>query len=276
MIEWVLLSIVVPIGRKLGERWIDRVVEGLDKSAIDLVKRLVDGDIRTDDAVRQLESDARASSQITSNVAAFLEEDVTVESLGVALGVPSRGSRLVYIEVFLNWIADAVTKSERDVVLEGFLHSELAVTLFKIDDSRLNSERWTFSPATKSLNVSSFGPLSIRVAGVGSIDERSALAAQLEREIVLSDYGSLPIESWGTFLKRSKEVESFRDRFFVFKDVVRFDTGGERQFYLENHRGIDLLADSLRATISAEVEELQSLVSAVKHAITTPETERGR
>jgi hypothetical protein len=54
MIEWVLLSVVVLIGKKLGERWIDRVVEGLDKWAIDLVKRLVDGDIRTDDAVRQL------------------------------------------------------------------------------------------------------------------------------------------------------------------------------------------------------------------------------
>ncbi len=252
MIEFLLASFIIPVGKKLGDRLINRIADGVDDTLADLLHRAVHDQRAEQDVLDYVRAHGDQAEQLESNVTALLQEDAVVAAVGSVI-VPARGALLPYFRSVLDSIAQKCVTSDQDIAVEGFLDSDLAVAYFRLELSRRLRGRdpdpdWLeYVEPRKVLQVALTGGVEIHVEHLDSADARGARASALNELIADSDYGSADLRE----LRGAEKVKEISDRF------VQYQRGRHR--IPATFEGIQLMQESVAELSGSRSEVLTRL-----------------
>ena len=247
MLEVLVSALVIPLARKLGDRWIDRVAGGTDDVLVDLLKRVGRDDAQQDEFLAYLESHTPVAEQLTANVINSVSGDALLAAAESTL-LPV-GIRIAYYQTFLDWLVEKTMRAERNaLVLHGFLTGESYASLLLRNPGFTRPEHESSFSRIGNAMTPRFG-WTIRIAPFGSTEERDSSVESLRAEIRSDDYGRLQFDIYEKF----DEVKEIREH------IVRFKRGIPDADIPDDYEGIEAMRNSFHEFAQLDANDLDAL-----------------
>jgi hypothetical protein len=281
VVELLVTLVVLPIARRVGDLWIDRVANALDDQAVHLLRSTVRSNSDGRHLIDYLEEHADQAAKLEEEVKRELGAASIADALALAIGMPTIGSRLEHLRAFLDWTVDCVASTGHAVVFEGTLTDPDFCTYVWFDPSKASQARWSGSTDGLSFSPSKDGPVMICSAAIlppnviydrdgGRIDlncdllnSRIAAGTWGERGLAKSERGIRAGGSWLRAWWELKNVEADR--------VAWRHPDGDREWdsFPPDFSSLALLGASVRRHITAQQRSYEQLVAAARQAMTT-------
>ena len=265
MIEFLLGSIVFPIARKIGEKWIDRVAKGLDEKLISLMKSATTDPSKEDEVIEYLRNNPNSEKKLTDNVTGAISAEDTVASLAATI-VPSRGAKLAYYSALINWLTRTGAKLGQHFVLKGFFHGELFLSYFIFGDDIIGD-----SDVMSNINdnyLTSRLRFDIYVEKAESEAERDNKFRTINRKAKLSRFGGLDHGDYGSHQK-IKEIHEYYvlyDRMGLGSDdYLKLPEELQDELEIKDNAPIPLMILSLRELLGDRIKEVEDLSRTIRN-----------
>lgn len=121
--ETILFSIIIPIGKKLGKKWIDRFVDGLDQKMVDLLNYSLKEGSNQEELLSYVSKNPDKVKEVENKFVNLMKSEEISSALATILA-PERNAQLKYYILILKWIMETSIRIEKDVVLKGFFNGK--------------------------------------------------------------------------------------------------------------------------------------------------------
>jgi hypothetical protein len=120
-IELLIRTVVIPLLRRLGDRWLDRVADRIDAGELQLLRTLFTAISRPQPAVAEVDDAVAELAEYALSHQSAREELVVAATEGAAAVARNDQEFLELLLTFLMYVFGLVETLERPVVLPGFL-----------------------------------------------------------------------------------------------------------------------------------------------------------
>jgi hypothetical protein len=226
--------VVLPIAKKMGEQWIEKIATGLNESIISLLKGAVHDTQKEKDLLKYLKDHPREEKKLATSVRMYLEDEGTITALASTI-LPSPGAKIPYYHKLLIWIGYLQYQMKRDIVLKGFINGIDCLSIFKLAHyfSRDEFPKIYVSDGNDP-HIYFFTGMKIFIVETASAEEQRSEFLRLNEKIKLNSIRYLEDD----ILKSAYEVERIHEHWVEFKGykynyVPILDTDSETMKFLK-------------------------------------------
>ncbi|MBC8185667.1 hypothetical protein H8E88_31665 [candidate division KSB1 bacterium] len=260
MIEVLLSAVVYPIAKKVGERWIDRFVEGIDEKLVHLMKKAIIEDKERGKVIEYIQNNRTLEAKLKDNIQSVMEEDTTTNALAASIP-PTPGKKLFYHKKFLEWISNTCVRFKRQVVLKGFLNGTEFLSYFVIDafDSKVEMSQ------IRDSYIRPRHGLNIYIEKIASQEDMNEKFRNLNRKIRLSKRGSMEYKDYKNLNKLNVIHENWvqYDSFKINDDFLKLSNEMQDECEIKEYTAIKTMIVSLRELIDLEQKDIKEIDNAL-------------
>lgn len=196
-----------------GSWALGKLLDGLSDDLKGLLSEATNTRTGRDEAIQRLQFNEAEGASLDSHFFSLLEGQKMVKS----------GVRLSLYMTVLNGVVEMSVHAGRDLVVEGFLDSELRVTVFTVDRDAVQEDGWIYmlSEAEDKAWLNPGSSTQVRVGTVDSISERRRRIGDLRAGIAAAP----PYRISNRSLNELRQINEIHDLTFKYwnGEVVQID-----------------------------------------------------
>lgn len=256
MFELLLSAVIIPLTKKLGEKWLDRLSDGIDQNVIDMIKNVANDQATSKELQRVIKKDKASQTKLASNLEDFINNDASIDLLSLSYSL-NPSIELGYYKKLLDTIIKVCCNLNTSLVLKGFFNGEHLISYFHL--TKFDSERektWLSEHNYISMYSSDFELYVVIVDDSNELDNRYK---ELLESIELSNYKRLDYDVYKEFskvdniylkwVKYDKSERNYNDLSDELKKECRID----------NNKGAELMMTCLKEYLSKKTDNQNEL-----------------
>lgn len=271
-LELVLVNFVVAVGKRLGDKWIDRIAGGIDARLTAILKLVRQRPEQAKAAQEYLESHEEVTERVRANVQAVLEAAQVETPLVGLLNMPRAGRRLEYYKNIIDWLIDLRSYLRRDFVLKGFFNGSEYLTYVSFDSyvGDIDDAKSEVIIEDRYVCIYPRCGLEIHLEKMSSIAQRDRKFTEINSSLELSSSGELGYD----YLQPGKirEVIAIFDRWISYntglglQDFSRLPKDQQKQQEIASYAPLGEMLASAYELIIMEEDEIQRLSMVINGA----------
>jgi len=256
MLEFLLIVLIYPIARKVGEPWIECLAGIINKQLAKLLKAAVRDSSKERDVLSFLEEHPQYADKLTARIGSLMGSDVTTLLKNPPTTI-APGAKLQYYKIVFDWILGIASKLQRDLVLKGFYHGKNYLSYFIVG----NIHEFPASPTIVSDRYLTIYPMLD--VYVERIDEPSLLEdkyLRLNEEIRMSRFGKLKYDDYS----HHKRIETILENWVKYlgpgDDFLELSPQLQDELRIRSYSALKEMTASLLNLVETEITDRDELL----------------